>query len=191
VAHLFPVADVEAVARYAAPLTNSRGSGVDPDDVMRVAAMVVQGDPLLEAIDRLEDDHPGWVAHAHGDAVIHVAGKFRPFAAAVDALEALDNVDPAGVWASGQIGEWAIAIRKGTDLIRVERAKAGVTWQHFVLTPLITPRRVATDPDAAVRSRVRHGPFSQPFQLANLLLEQLDIRIADGGPICPEASPPA
>lgn len=183
IAHLLPAADVEAVARYAAPLTNGRGSAVDPDDVMRVAAMVVQGDPLIDAIDMLEDDHPDWEAHAHGDAVIHVHGRFKPFVAAVDALETLAQVDPAGVWATTGPGEWAIAARSGADLIRVECGqKAGTTWHHHTLTPLITPRRVATDPDAATRSRVRHGPLNRSFELAAEVLDLLGISLDFGAP---------
>jgi hypothetical protein len=53
------------------PFTNKNGYPVDPDAVMYVIGMVVRGDPLPEAIDILETNHPAW--RAHNDVVRNCA----------------------------------------------------------------------------------------------------------------------
>ena len=45
------------------PFTNKNGYPVDPDAVMHVISMVVQADPLSEAIDILETNRPAWRVH--------------------------------------------------------------------------------------------------------------------------------
>jgi hypothetical protein len=182
-AHLYADADPAIVADYAAPFTNSRGFPVDPDDVMRVITMIVQDDPLVDAIDALDTRHPTWQVHKHGRNVLHVHGDFRiPFTAAAEALDALTGVDPTAVWATNDDGRWTLVARQEDDLIHVETQKANVTWRHYRLSNLISPTGIARDGNVASRARVKHVPLVQPFPEAVAVLAAVGVDVTDGPP---------
>jgi len=71
VSYLFPAADHQLIADYAEPFTNKNGYPVDPDAVLHVIEVIVQDDPLTQAIDALEARQPDWRAHKHNDVVEH------------------------------------------------------------------------------------------------------------------------
>jgi hypothetical protein len=112
------------------PFTNKNGYPVDPDAVIYVIGMVVQGDPLAEAIDILETSRPAWRGHKHNDRLLYVDGEFRAtFSPAAETLEAVPGTDAAAVWATGSTAGWTIAIRHDGTLIRIEKNPQGqVTW---------------------------------------------------------------
>src|SRR5262249_50261442 len=60
VAYLLVDADEDLVAEFCGPFTNANGNPVDPDAVMHIVTLVVQGDPLWEAVDVLSRSRPGW-----------------------------------------------------------------------------------------------------------------------------------
>ena len=168
VSHLLPDADTQLVADLAAPFTNKNGYPVDPDAVMYVISMVVQGDPLAEAIDILETNHPTWRAHKHNDRLLHVDGEFRAtFSPATETLEAVPGTGAAAVWATGLAASWTIAIRQDGTLIRIEKNPAGqVTWWQYSLGSFTSPTGIARDPELANRLRIRHGALREPFSAA-------------------------
>lgn len=165
VSHLFPAAETQLVADFAAPFTNKNGYPVDPDAVMHVIDMAVQSDPLAEAIDSLETNHPAWGAHKHNDKLLHVYGEFRAtFSPAAETLDAVPGAGAAAVWATGSWAGWTIAIRDEGTLIRIEKnAKGQVTWWHYSLGSLTSPTGIARDPEIANRARIRHGALNHPF----------------------------
>ena len=168
VSHLLPDADAELVANFAAPFTNKNGFPVDPDAVMHVIGMVVQGDPLGEAIDILGTIHPAWRVHKHNGGLLHVHGDFQATSLpAAEALDAVPGTSTAAVWATGTTTGWTIAIRDSGTFIRIEKKPHGqVTWQHYRLGPLTSPTGVARDPELANRVRIRYGALGIPFPAA-------------------------
>ncbi|MET7426159.1 hypothetical protein [Dactylosporangium sp. NPDC005555] len=184
-AHLYPAAELNLVAGHAGPLHNSRGFPVDPDDVMRTIAMIVQNDPLTDATEVVEARHPTWRIHQHSASVLHIHGNFRtPFAAAGEALDSIGGVAVAAIWATSSHGGWALVARDGSDLIHVEQQHGPVLWRHYRLTQLTTATRVAQDKELANRLRVPHGPLVQPFETATTVLTSAGVNITIGAPTC-------
>jgi hypothetical protein len=190
VSHLFPEADAGLIARYAGPLTNQTGSPVDPDAVLHVIELIVQEDPLAEAVDALEAAHPDWTVHKHSDALMHVtvaAGATFPKAAeALDAIPA--SAGTVAVLATGTSPAWTIAIRSEGTFIHVERSAQGAfTWRQYRLGSLTTPTRIGRDPEVATRARISNGPLSRPFPaaLAALTATGFDLS-ADPPSHCPD-----
>ncbi|MGC4870252.1 hypothetical protein ACLQ3B_32955 [Micromonospora sp. DT53] len=182
-AHLVVAADAILVADHAEAISNSRGFPIDPDDVMRTVAMIVDDDPIATAIDRLEDRRPAWRVSRHADTALHVDGTFtNPFPAAAEALDAIDGADVAAVWATSANGRWAIAARGAEDLIRVEQRDGAVQWWHYRLTVLGDATRIARDNQFASRVRIHHGPLNSPFPEALTLLGNAGIDVAAGPP---------
>jgi hypothetical protein len=189
VSYLLPDADPGLLAGLAEPFTNRNGSPVDPDAVMDVIAMIVQADPLAEAIDILEANHPAWEIHKHGAALLHVDGDFRAtFLPAAAALEAIPGTGTVTVWATGTTAAWTLAVRGGGTLIRVEKGAQGqLTWHHYTLGALTSPVGVARDPERANRARIPHGPLNRPFEEAIEALIATGVNLtADPPSECPE-----
>ena len=168
VSHLLPDTDTQLVADLAAPFTNKNGYPVDPNAVMHVIGMIVQGDPLGEAMDILGTNHPAWRVHKHNGRLLHVHGEFRAtFLPAAETLDAVPGMDDAAVWVTGTTAGWTIAIRDSGTLIRIERDSRGqVTWQHYRLGALTSPTGIARDPELANRVRIRYGALEVPFPAA-------------------------
>ena len=166
VSHLVPDTDAQLVADFAVPFTNKNGYPVNPDAVMYVIGMVVQGDPLAEVIDILETNHPALRAHKHNDKLLHVDGEFRAtFSPAAETLETVPGTGAGAVWATGPTAGWTIAIRHDGTLIRVEKNSQGqVTWWHYSLGNFTSPTAIARDPELANRVRIRYGPLRDPSQ---------------------------
>ena len=164
-AHLYVEADPQLVADYAAPFTNKNGYPIDPDAVMYVISMIVQGDPLTEAADLLGDRHPTWQIHKHSDTLLHIDGDFRvPFIPAAEALDAIAGIAPVAVWATGSSAAWTLVTRHDDTLIRIDKQKDRIMWwRHYRLSNLISPTGIAHDQDLANRVRIPHGPLNQAF----------------------------
>jgi hypothetical protein len=190
-ARLYVKADPQLVADYAAPFTNKNSYPIDPDAVMHVISMIVQGDPLTEAADLLEDRHPAWQIHKHNDTLLHIDGDFRvPFLPAAEALDAIAGVDPAAVWATGRSAAWTVVTRHDDTLIRVDKQKGRIMWRHYRLSNLISPSGIAHDQDLANRVRIPHGPLNQAFPEANRALAAAGFEPTTQPPSsCPLAAP--
>jgi hypothetical protein len=189
VSYLLPDADAELLADLAEPFTNASGYPVDPDAVMDVIAMIVQDDPLVEAVDTLEASHPAWDVHKHGAALLHVDGDFRAtFLPAAEALEAVPGTGTVAVWSTGTTAAWTLAVRRGGTLIRVEKGAQGqFTWHHYTLGALTTPVGIARDPERANRTRIAHGPLNRPFDEAIEALAATGVSLTTDPPSqCPE-----
>ena len=170
-AHLYADADPQMIADFAEPFINQNGYPIDPDAVMHVITMIVQGDPITEVIDILEDRHPSWQFHRHDGELLHISSSFRaPFLPAAEALDAITGTTPVTVWVTGSSGDWSVAVRQGDTLIRVDKQRNRIMWWHYRLSNLISPTRIAHDPELANRARIPHGPFSQPFPEAQRAL---------------------
>lgn len=188
VSHLFPAADHLLIADYAEPFTNNNGYPVDPDAVVHVIAVIVQDDPLTQAIDALEARHPDWRAHKHSDAVLHVDGNARnTFLLAAEALDAIpDTTRTAAVFATGTTEGWTIAIRHDGTLIHGEKNPQGeLTWQQYRLGNLVTPTRLSRERDLANRARIRNGPIGQQFPAAIEALTTAGCGLSDPPSPCP------
>jgi hypothetical protein len=188
VSYLLPDADAELLAGFAGPFTNTSDYPVDPDAILDVIAMIVQDDPLAEAIDILETNHPAWAVHKHGTALLHVDGDFRAtFLPAAEALEAITGTGTVTVWATGTTAAWTLAVRHDGTLIRVERGPQGqFTWHHYALGALTSPVGIARDPERANRTRIAHGPLNRPFEEAIKALAATGVNItADPPSECP------
>jgi len=189
VSHLFPDADAQLVAELAAPFTNGNGFPVDPDAVMHVISMVVQADPLSEAIDLLEANHPAWQIHRHSAVLLHVNGEFRgTFLPAAEALDAIPGVGIAAVLATGTTDGWTLAIRDQDSLIRVEKNPNGqLTWWHYSLTRLVTATGIARDHELANRLRQKYRRLDEHFPAALAALAKAEIDLStDPLADCPE-----
>lgn len=163
VSHLFPAADRQLITDYAEPFTNKNGYPVDPDAIPHVIEVIVQDDPLTQAIDDLEARHPDWRAHKHNDAVLHVGGNARnTFLLAAEALDAIPDTTTrmAAVFATGTTDGWTIAIRCDGTLIHVEKdLRGGLTWQQYRLGNLVTPTRISRERDLATpRTHPQRSP---------------------------------
>ncbi len=188
VSYLLPDTDAALLAAFAEPFTNGNGYPVDPDAVLDVIAMIVQDDPLAEAVDTLGANHPAWEVHKHGAALLHVDGDFRAtFLPAAEALEAISGTGPVTVWATGATTAWTLAVRHDGTLIRVERGPQGqFTWHHYALGALTSPVGIARDPERANRTRIAHGPLNRPFDEAIKALAATGVNItADPPSECP------
>jgi hypothetical protein len=188
VSYLFPAADHQLIAGYAEPFTNKNGYPVDPDAVLHVIEVVVQDDPLTQAIDALEARHPDWRAHKHNDAILHVDGHARnTFLLAAEALDAIpDTARMAAVFATGSTAGWTIAIRCDGTLIHVEKnPQGGFTWQQYRLGNLVTPTRVSRERDLAARARIHNGPLGQHFPAAIEALTATGFGLSDPPSQCP------
>jgi PLD-like domain len=165
VSHLFPDADPHTVSGLAAPFTNKNGYPVDPDAVMDLIGMVVQDDPLAEAIEILEANRPAWQVHKHNDTLLHADGEFQgTFLPAAETLDAIPGTGTAGALATGSTAGWTLAIRDNDALIRIDKNPQGlVTWWHYRLSSLTSPTGIARDPDVGNRARIRHGALNRPF----------------------------
>ena len=188
VSYLFPDADLRVIAELAAPFTNKNGYPVDPEAVMDLIGMVVQEDPLAEAIDIVEANHPAWDVHKHNDRLLHVEGEYRgTFLPAAEALEAIPGTSVAAVWATGSTSGWTIAIRDADALFRIDKNPQGqVTWWHYNLGNLNRPTSIARDPELGNRARVRHGALNQPFPEAIQALTAVGATPSDPPSECPE-----
>ncbi|GAA0276332.1 hypothetical protein [Cryptosporangium japonicum] len=188
IAHLCAAAEPAIVAQHALPYTNGRGFPLDPDDVMRVVALLVQGDAAADALEQLERDHPSWRAHRHSARIFHVHGDFTsPFRGAAELLEALPATESFAVWATNDRDRWAAAARRRDDLIHVEPRGERLHWGHHRLTSLISPTAVARDAGVAQRSRVLHVPTTRSFREAEDILDAVGLDIAAGPPVnCPD-----
>jgi hypothetical protein len=189
VAHLLVASEEELVADFAKPFTNANGYPVDPDAVMHIATVVVQGDPLGEAIDVLGRNHPGWRADKHNARLLHVDLDSRStLLPAAEALHAIPGDEMAAVWATGLTPGWTIAIRDAGTFIRVDKdARGQVTWHHFRLGPLTSALGIARDPGQASRARIPHGAHSCPFDEAirALILAGISLSADDPPSQCP------
>ena len=191
-AHLYVEADPQLVADYAAPFTNKNGYPIDPDTVMYVISMIVQGDPLTEAADLLEDRHPTWQIHKHSDTLLHIDGDFRvPFLPAAEALDAIAGIAPVAVWATGSSAAWTLVTRHDDTLIRIDKQKGRIMWwRHYRLSNLISPTGIAHDQDLANRVRIPHGPLNQAFPEAQRALVTIGFDPAAEPPSsCPPTVP--
>ncbi len=191
-AYLFPAADHQLIADYAEPFTNNNGYPVDPDAVLHVIEVIVQDDPLAQAIDALEARQPDWRAHKHNDAILHVDGHARnTFLLAAEALDAIpDTAQMAAVFATGTTAGWTIAIRCDGTLIHVEKnPQGGLTWQQYKLGNLVTPTRISREPDLATRARIRNGPLGQHFPAAIQALTAAGFGLSDPPSRCPPSAP--
>jgi len=188
VSHLFPAADHQLIADYAEPFTNKNGYPVDPDAVLHVIEVIVQDDPLRQAIDTLEARHPDWRTHKHNGAVLHVDGNARnTFLLAAEALDAVpDTTRMAAVFATGSTEGWTIAIRCDGTLIHVEKnPQGGRTWQQYRLGNLVTATRVSRERDLATRARIHNGPLGQHFPAAIEALTAAGFGLSDPPTQCP------
>jgi hypothetical protein len=185
VAHLLVDADEDLVAEVGGPFTNANGNPVDPEAVMHVVTLVVQGDPLWEAVDALSRSRPHWRVHQHGATLLHVDVDARSVVLpASEALDAIPGDQRGAVWATGLTAGWTIAIRDAGTLIRVDKdAQGKFTWHHFRLGPLTSPVGIAREPGQAARARIPHGPLNRPYDEAVAAL------LATG--INPSADPPS
>jgi hypothetical protein len=188
VAHLLVDANEDLVADFGEPFTNANGYPVDPDAVLHVIAVVVQGDSLGEAIDILSQARPGWRVDRHNATLLHVDVDARSVVLpAAEALDAIPGDKTAAVWATGSIQGWTIAIRDAGTLIRVDKdARGQVTWHHFRLGPLTSPIGIARDPGQASRARIPHKALNRPFDEAVHALAATGINLsADPLSECP------
>ena len=191
VAHLLVDANEDLVADFGEPFTNANGYPVDPDAVMHVAAVVVQGDPLGEAVDILSQSRPGWRVDQHNATLLHVDVDARSVVLpAAEALDAIPGDKMAAVWATGLTQGWTIAIRDAGTLIRVDKDSQGqLTWHHFQLGPLISPIGIARDPEQASRARIPHRALNRPFDEAVRALVATGINLsADPLSECPSGT---
>jgi hypothetical protein len=174
VSHLLPASTTDAISAYVAPMHNSRGFPIDAEDVERVAAMIVQDDPIVDAIDRIETAHPEWTAHAHGAREIHVlAPDVRdPFRVAADVLDGVSKSQgPFAIQATVRGDESCLLVRSGKDVLLYDTPKSRPRWQHFRPTELITAKTVAHIPEAATRIRIQNFPSDKPFTEAEHILK--------------------
>lgn len=188
VAHLLVDASEDLVADFCGPFTNANGNPVDPDAVMHIVDLVVQGDPLWEAVDVLSRSRPGWRVHKHSAALLHVDVDARSVVLpAAEALDAIAGDQRAAVWATGLSQAWTIAIRDAGTLIRVDKdAQGQVTWHHFRLGPLTSPVGIAREPGQASRARIPHQALNRPFDEAVRALVATGINVsADPPSECP------
>jgi hypothetical protein len=154
---------------------------------MNVISMIVQGDPITEAIDLLEDRHPSWQIHRHGGPLLHISSSFRtPFLPAAEALDAITGTTHATVWVTDSSGDWSVAARQGDTLIRVDKQRHRIMWWQYRLSNLISPTGIARDHELANRARIPHGPLSQAFPEAQRALAAVGFDFADDPPsACP------
>ena len=188
VSYLFPAADHQLIADYAEPFTNKNGYPVDPDAVLHVIEVIVQDDPLTQAIDTLDARHPDWRAHKHNNAILHVDGNARnTFLLAAEALDAIpDTTRMAAVFATGTMEGWTITIRCDGTLIHVEKnPQGGPTWQQYRLGNLVTPTRISRERDLATRARIHNGPLGQHFPAAIEALTATGFGLSDPPSQCP------
>jgi hypothetical protein len=187
VSYLFPDASRQLIADLAQPFTNKNGYPIDPDAVLDFISMVVQDDPLADAIDILEANHPAWDIHKHNDRLLHVSGDYRgTFVPAAEALDARPGTAMSAVWATGSTPGWTFVIRDGDSMIRIEKAPQGqVTWWHYHLGNLTRPTSIARDPELGNRARVAHGPLNQPFPEAIQALTAVGATPSDPPSACP------
>jgi hypothetical protein len=188
VAHLLVDANEDLVADFGEPFRNANGYPVDPDAVMHVVAVVVQGDPLGQAVDMLSQSRPGWRIDKHNATLLHVDVDARSVVLpAAEALDAIPGDKIAAVLATGLSHVWTIAIRDAGTLIRVDKDAGGqITWRHFRLGPLTSPIGIARDPEQASRARIPHKALNRPFDEAVHALVATGINLsADPPSECP------
>lgn len=188
VGHLLPFATPEHVAGFVGPMRNQHGFPIDPEEVLRIAAIAVQGDPLLTVRDQLERNRPAWDVHPHGSRLLHVhSSSGKPLSLAAEVLELLGTVDNApdmvACWATTERGDWSLLARDGQNVWRVDSAPRGaVWWLHHRLRPLMGPGALR-DQDTANRTRQDHGPWVRPIPAAVALFVRCGADVSAGPPV--------
>jgi hypothetical protein len=190
VSHLFPDADTELISDLAAGFTNKNGFPMDPEGVTDLIGMLVQDDPLAEAIDTLDDNHPAWDVHKHNNRLLHVDGEFRAtFLPAAEALETMPGTGSVAAFATGSTPAWTLLIRDADALVRIDKNPQGqVTWWHYRLGGMTRPTSIARDPEIGNRARIRHGALNQPFPEAIQAMTAVGASPADPPTECPADS---
>ncbi|MEV7008899.1 hypothetical protein [Streptosporangium sp. NPDC051022] len=171
--HLLPAAEPEYVEQYSELLRDAFGPALSPDAVQRLAAEIVQADPLADAVHTLAEQ--GHDVHRHAERLLHVTGTFsNAQLVALQAVAAAQASGLVGAWATSSNGTWALVVWRRPDLFTIN-AGPRVLWRHYRLTGLLDPRSLAAQRSFDGARPVRHGPFIEPFPEALAVLADLDL----------------
>jgi hypothetical protein len=163
------------IDEYTKYLRPALGYAVQPETVLDIATEVVQDDPIADGVRALAEIH--LEAHAHGNHLMHVTGRFgNPVLAALDGVSAVENMELVGVWATSETGRWALLIWRRPDLVVIDATRPDLRlWRHHRLSPTLTPKFLATQRDLQRAPLVSHGPQILPFKEAEELLALLGL----------------
>ncbi len=160
VGHLLAGTDAAYVDEYTRYLSDAFGPAVSAAVVEDVAAEIVQGDPLADAVRALEE-HDIFDAHVHG-RLLHTSKVFsNPVLPALQAVGLAEAAGVVGAW-SGTSASWALVIWAEPDLVVFTHGKTD-RWFHYRLTGIYTPRACAyADKGIDRRFLVRESFGNQP-----------------------------
>lgn len=167
VSHLLSAATWQQVSIYAAEMRGPNRPPIDPDDVLRVAELIVQNDPILDAVELIEALHPAWRIHRHASRVLHVEaeGSRNPGMIAAEVMDGLSvSADPVVVRATGSQGIWAVLVRDAEMLTAITVSRSGRPWwQPYRLTDRMSAKLLVSGGEGTERSRVRNIPLTAPY----------------------------
>ncbi|MET9250270.1 hypothetical protein [Nonomuraea sp. NPDC003709] len=171
--HLLPAAEPEYVEQYSELLQDAFGPALSPEAVERLAAEIVQADPLADAQRTLAEQSRH--VHRHGERLLHVTGAFsNARLAALQAVAAAQDAGFVGAWATSSHGAWALVVWRRPDLFTID-AGPRTLWRHYRLTGLRDPRSLAAQRSFDGVRTVPHGPLLDPFPEALAVLADLSL----------------
>lgn len=171
--HLLPAAEPEYVEQYSELLRDAFGPALRPYAVQRLAAEIVQADPLIDALHTLTEQ--GHQVHRHGEHLLHVTGTFgNATLVALQAVAAAQAASLVGAWATSSRGTWALVVWRRPNLFTID-AGPHIVWRHYRLTGLRDPRSLAAQRSFDGVRSVLHGPLLEPFPEALAVLADLGL----------------
>lgn len=171
--HLLPAAEPEYVEQYSDLLRDAFGPALSPYAVQRLAAEIVQADPLTDALRTLAEQ--GREVHRHRERLLHVTGTFgNARLVALQAVAAAQAASIVGAWATSSNGTWALVVWRRPDLFTID-AGPPTLWRHYRLTGLRDPRSLAAQRSFDGVRPLPHGPLLKPFPEAHAVLADLGL----------------
>ncbi|MFI7707481.1 hypothetical protein [Nonomuraea sp. NPDC049480] len=171
--HLLPATEPEYVEQYCELMQEAFGPALSPEAVQRLAAEIVQADPLNDAVRTLAQQNRD--VHRHGERLLHVTGTFgNARLVALQAVAAAQASGLVGAWATSSGGSWALVVWRRPDLFTID-AGPRTLWRHYRLTGLRDPRSLAAQRSFDGVRPVPHGPLLGPFPEALAVLADLGL----------------
>ena len=194
IAYLLTVVDqnlVDNYLRYLAEPASVEGLGftLDSDEVMDVAAQVVQRDDVEDALAILIDE--GFEVTRPFTRALYVrASTNRPDLVALKAVSYAESAEPMAAWCTTPATKWALVLWRSPDFVVVTgTGRDKPSWQHYQtrragLKTVVHAERsgMAGGQRFWMAENMRHTPWLTPVPLGLDLLAELGLP----GPFPPE-----
>jgi hypothetical protein len=186
VAYLLAAAELNTVENYLRYLSEPMaaeylGISMESEQVMDVAAQVLERDEIGDAIELLSEE--GFDVSRPFPRVLHVrARSSRPELIALQALSYTETTDLAAAWCTTPANKWALILWRSPDFIVVNgTGEKPPLWSHFQthldLKVIRQGERAGSSDDRrfGMANEVRYGARTVPIELGVEMLAELGL----------------